>query len=137
MTLRRGGEYAGRRAVQSSRRADHQVQVLVVPLDQPTDPFQGWSESISGDGLFVRSSTLLPAESGCLLKIIREDHPTGKELWARAKVVHYLPGAGFGCKLTQLAPQMRTLLERWLDETPVGVPLIRPFGRHRRNTDQI
>jgi len=102
----------------------HWAQVLVVPLDQPTDPFHGQADSISSDGVFVRSNTLVPPHSACQLVVSRLG--TTDPVCTRARVVHNIPGVGFGCVFTEIKPEMQSRLNRWLDETPDRIYRVSP-----------
>jgi len=110
------------------------ARVLVVSLQSSTDPFWGSTDRVARRGVFVRTTNLLPVDSSCLLKITREGH--SGPLWAHATVVHHIPGVGFGCHFTQLTPEMRSRLDRWLEESAAR-PLPSPPHRKPRSTDQI
>lgn len=110
------------------------AHVLVVSLDQSTDPFLASTDRVARRGVFIRTTTLLPEGSTCLLKITREGH--SGPLWARATVVHHIPGVGFGCHFSQLTPEMRTRLEHWLEESAAR-PLPPRTHRRPRSTDQL
>jgi hypothetical protein len=118
-----------------------QTRVLVVPLDQPVDPFTTRADRIGREGVFVHSTSRLPADTNCLLKIIGDGEP----LWLRATVVHHLPGVGFGLKFGKLTPETQSQLElaRWLeDEDEAAQVLLRSArvatpNRKPRRTDQL
>ena len=106
------------------------ARVLVVSLQQTTDPFWARTDRVGHRGVFLRSTSLLPVDSACLLKIMRDGESV--PLWARATVVHHIPGAGFGCNFTQVAPPMRTRLDRWLwEDSQVGPLPVNPALRSR------
>jgi len=96
------------------------ARVLVVPLEEATDPFWARADSIARRGMFVRTTHVLPLDATCLLKVVVGEE--SEALWARCTVVHHIPGAGFGCQFFQLTPEMKERLELWLAPTPVRRP---------------
>jgi hypothetical protein len=119
------------------------TRVLVVPLDQPVDPFTTRADRIGREGIFVHSTSRLPADTSCLLKIIGD---VEDPLWVRATVVHQIPGVGFGLKFAKLTPDTQTQLElaRWLEDEDdearalLASPLARArTHRRQRRTDQL
>jgi hypothetical protein len=96
------------------------ARVLVVPLDEPIDPFWTTSDAIEHEGVFLQSTQLLPADSSCLLKILFGD----QDLWLRANVVHHIPGVGFGCKFIEVGLGKRELLSTWLVDEATLSPVV-------------
>lgn len=118
------------------------TRVLVVPLDQPVDPFTTRADRIGREGVFIHSTSRLRADTKCLLKIIGDE-----PLWLRATVVHHIPGVGFGLKFAKPSPETQTELElvRWLEEEDEAAQAllrsareaVQARGRKLRRTDRL
>jgi len=104
------------------------ARVLVVPLEQPIDPFWTTSDAVEQEGVFLRTTQLLPEGSTCLLKMLFGD----RDLWMRTRVVHHIAGIGFGCRFIEIDRGKQELLSTWLMD---GATLPRAVeGRPRSST---
>lgn len=81
------------------------VKVMVIPLDGQEEPFWATSEDLSARGLFVNGRRQPAIDQVLMLKIVLPESIVGRNrrpLRVKARVVHALPGVGFGCKFVEM-----------------------------------
>ena len=81
------------------------VEVMVIPLDGQEEPFWATSEDLSSRGLFITGRRQPPIDQVLMLKIVLPEALVGRQrrpVRVKARVVHALPGVGFGCKFVEM-----------------------------------